>query len=98
MNHQIVISLLCFMLSVTINAAEFSYHRNMFRNMKLRLLIACNYKKYKNSMEFFNHLCLEKLFHIQENAKIKYMEITNKYYSLSDEDRYAIENIIDMIL
>ena len=90
--------LFLFSLLKSFNASEISYHRNMFRNTKLRFLIACNYRKYKNTVEYLNRVCLEKIFHFQENTKIKYMELSNKYYSLSEEDRYLLENMFDLIL
>lgn len=94
------IILLCFILfhsTNTMNVNCFSYYRNMTRNMFLRLLIASNYKSHKNMMAMILNQYKQKIAILEENTKSKYFELSNKYYSLSNNDRILIETIIDTL-
>jgi len=75
----------------------FSYYHNMMRNMFLRLLIASNYKSHKNIMGMILNQYKQKIAILEENTKSKYFELSNKYYSLSNNDRILIETIIDTL-
>lgn len=91
--------LLVFILFNNINAIEyFSYQRNMMRNMSLRFLISCNYKKYKLLFENLNFQFTQKYLQFQDNINLKLIEFNSNYYSLSDDDRFLIENIVNLIL
>jgi len=91
--------LFTFALFNIINAVDnFSYQRNMMRNMSLRFLISCNYKKYKLLLENWNYQFTQQCLQFQDNINLKIMEINNNYYRLSDDDRFLIENIINLIL
>ena len=86
-------------LLTSFNAKYYSYHRNMIRNIGLRLIIACNYKRHKNAIELLKQQFQENNIRMQENIKIKKTELTNYYYyTLSDEDRKLFEMMVDMIL
>lgn len=61
------------------------YYRNMLRNDILRLLLSSGYNN-GNNIDLYT------------NAQIKYFEIFNQYYSLSDKDRIIIETIKDLII
>jgi hypothetical protein len=90
--------LLLFVLLNTISAVEyFSYQRNMIRNMSLRFLISCKYKKYKLAFNTFNNKLQEKINKMNENIKMKYMEMSCNYYSLTNEERYLMESILNLI-
>jgi hypothetical protein len=75
----------------------YSYYRNMTRNMFLRLLIASNYKSHKNTTNMILNQYKQNISLLEENTKIKYFELSNKYYSLSNDDRIIIETIIDTL-
>ena len=75
----------------------YSYYCNMTRNMFLRILIASNYKTHKNMMSIILNQSKENILLLEENSKIKYFELSNKYYSLSNNDRLLIETIIDTL-
>ena len=82
----------------TISAVEyFSYQRNMIRNMSLRFLIACKYKKYKLAFNTLNDKLQEKINKMNENIKMKYMEMSCNYYSLTNEERFLMESILNLI-
>jgi hypothetical protein len=66
--------------------------------MGLRLLIACNYRRHKNVVQIFNHKYQETIIQIQQDARNKCIELSGQYYSLTDEDRYLIEKMLDLIL
>ena len=92
------ILLLLVFVFTTLNAEYYSYRRNIIRNMGLRVLIACNYKKHKHAIELLHQQHQKNKLLLQEQSKSKYMELTNEYYSLSEEDRMIIKTVIDMIL
>jgi hypothetical protein len=83
----------------SINAMEyFSNRQIIIRNMGLRFLLSCNYKKYKITFECLNNQFTQQFLQFQDNINLKIMEINNNYYSLSEDDRFLIENIMDLIL
>ena len=90
--------LLFIFVFTTLNAEYYSYRRTMIRNMGLRILIACNYKRHKHAIELLNQQYQKNKLLLQQQAKAKYMELTNEYYSLSEEDRMILETVIDMML
>ena len=79
------IILLCIILFHSTNSRQmncYSYYRNITRNMFLRLLIASNYKTHKNMMGMILNQYKENILLLEEKSKIKYYELSNKYYSL----------------
>jgi hypothetical protein len=92
------IFLLLLFVVTSLNSEYYPYRRTMIRNMGLRFLIACNYKKQKYAMERLRNEYQKNKLLLQQNAQSKYMEYSNGYYSLSEEDRTILETIIDMIL
>ena len=63
-----------------------------------------NYDKKKsdkndNSLSnFYNSFSKETIIQIQQDARNKCIELSGQYYSLTDEDRYLIEKMLDLIL
>jgi hypothetical protein len=96
MQHLIILVFLLFISKL--NGEYYSYRRNLIRNFGYRLLIACNYKRHKNAIHSMNKRYQEKMFQIEQDTKIKYMEVSSQYYSLADQDRYLIEKMLDLIL
>jgi len=92
------IFLLLVFIFTSLNGEYYSYRRTMLRNMGLRILIACNYKKHKYVMERLRNEYQKNQLVLQQHAKAKYMEYSNSYYSLSEEDRMILETIVDMLL
>jgi hypothetical protein len=67
----------------------------MIRNIGLRFLISCNYKKCKNTIFQVKNIFQNQLFYkIYEDMRFKYIE----YYSLSDDDRIIIETILGILI
>ena len=96
MQHLIILVFLLFITSL--NGEYYSYRRNLIRNFGYRLLISFNYKRHKNAIHKLNLKYQEKKNQVEQQAMVKYMDLSRKYYSLNDEDRYIIEKMIDMIL
>jgi hypothetical protein len=92
------IFLLLVFIFTSLNGEYYSYRHTMLRNMGLRILIACNYKKHKYVMERLRNEYQKNQLVLQQHAKAKYMEYSNSYYSLSEEDRMILETIVEMIL
>jgi len=92
------IFLLLLFIFTTLNSEYYTYHGNMIRNMGLRVLIACNYKKHKYAIQRLRNEYQKNKLLLQQNAKSKYMEYSNGYYSLSEEDRMIIETIVELVL
>ena len=92
------IFLLLVFIFTSLNGEYYSYRRTMLRNMGLRILIACNYKKHKYAIDRFKNEYQKNQLVLQQHAKAKYMEYSNSYYSLSEEDRMILETIVDMLL
>ena len=94
------IILLCMILFNSTNSRQmncYSYYCNMTRNMFLRILIASNYKSHKNIATHIFSQYKQNISQLDENSKIKYFELSYKYYSLSNNDRLLIETIIDTL-
>jgi len=64
---------------------QYIYYRNMARNDILRFLLLSK-GKYGNQINLYT------------NAQIKYFEMFNQYYSLSEKDRMIIETVKDLII
>lgn len=90
--------LLIFALLNSINAVDFfSYERNMIRNIGLRFIISCKYKQYKLAIQTMNNKLQEKIDKISNNIKTKYNNWSYDYYSLSEDERFLIESVINLI-
>jgi len=93
---------LFFFLQVTSNAFatsnSYPYRGNMLRNNFLRILLAIDYKKQKQAVKAVKSITEETLHVLQERTIVKLGELSTEYYNLSDEDRYFIETILDMLL
>ena len=87
--------LLQVILNVSATTKSYPYRGNMFRNTFLRILLAIDYKKQKQVVK---NITEESLFVLQERTIAKMGELSTDYYNLSDEDRYIIESILDMLL
>ena len=61
------------------------YYRNMIRNDMLRFILSLKYNSGNN-------------IDLYMNVQIKYAEVFNQYYSLSEKDRIVIETIKDLII
>jgi hypothetical protein len=70
----------------------------MLRNNFLRILLAIDYKKQKQAVKAVKSITEETLHVLQERTIVKLGELSTEYYNLSDEDRYFIETILDMLL
>ena len=98
--NKMIFGFLLFLVLFSFLTSESYYPSkiHIIRNMGLRFLLTCNYKKHKQAVQTLKNISEEKIIRLYEKSILKYSELMNDYYSLNEDERLIIETMIEMIL